>query len=291
MASVDAAGIARLEESVRGRLRRVDRGAHAWLRNSPSDEVLHRLHQEARRLRIEMRLLRRIARGGGPRAGAAREDPLRSLTRAFGRARDADVGLRTVRRVALGAAPRGRAAAEAVVRRYAREADRCHRRLRGVLEGPGFRALLRRVAAEAARPMGGPALERADGAVRKELRRRRRRLIVRLKEARQEPSPSRLHRLRQATRAVRTLRTTVAAMVGGRRPRWPGPLARLQSLLGRLHDLDRVLGGTTPQAARRVRWLEELLAARRARLGREAGRLLEDPGVRRRIRRFARAAA
>ncbi len=270
------------------RARRARDQALAWVKDPGDAEALHRLHQELRRMRVGLAVQKRTLPPDRARQIARLSSRLGALTRAVGETRDRDVTFAVAGRALRRAGPADRRPGnERVLRLLKRDGDARRRALRRRLRAAPWASWISRTAEEAKRESAGPAPARSAAAFETERARRARRLRPRLREARRAPSVGRWHRLRQAIRAVRTLRSLEGEAAGRVPDGGPNSILRLQRRLGRLHDLDRTLavwpeGGPSSEEAGRAG-----LVVRRRALADAVARAAADPSLRRRLRRFA----
>jgi CHAD domain-containing protein len=232
-------------------------------RPHPTPEQLHELHRAMRRLRHALGLWESVLRPRDRTLMKPLDRRLGRLARLVGRVRDRDVMIALIEG---GSLPTPRAAdAPLVARLRARWRDdaRTGRELlRVFLRSERDAHLFEQLSATLTlppRPEGVPSL---PALLDQEEAARRERVRVAHRRARRKGSMARLHRLRIQVRRLRHL-GELRGELDPSRPRLPPPVVRkLQSELGRLHDLDIVLDGIGAQLSARE-WGESLRRERR----------------------------
>lgn len=199
-----------------------------------SPRLLHDLHRELRRARLDLRVLARGSDGTEQRHLRKADGALHELADSAGEARDHDVGAALLRSVVGRAKFRG-AAKKGVVeleRRIEGGATNSRRRLRRVSgrwlrrESPHLPARSTAASRESE--------ERFRRAARKEIVRRHRDLERALARARKRPTVRRLHALRIG---MRRYRNVTAALTRAGAGEFPVSWKKLQKDLGNHHDL------------------------------------------------------
>jgi CHAD domain-containing protein len=217
-------------------------------RPHPAPESLHQLHREMRRLRHALGIWERLLSARDRALVRPLDARLKRLARLIGRVRDRDVMLDLIEGGTL-PAPKGRDAwAVARLRAKLRDDARTGRELlrvylRSERDAHLFEAI--RESAEfvphrGAAPHLAEVLEEEQKDQRSEVRSAHRR-------ARRRPNASRLHQLRIEVRRLRHLGEVRQRLEPKNRAPFPPAVRRLQSRLGRMHDLDIVLQGLDPE--------------------------------------------
>ncbi len=201
----------------------------------PPPGVVHELHRELRRARIDVRVLRRSLPKGERAALRGLEEGLDRLSKLAGEARDSDVLLASLSRLTKGAPPEVRREARSLGLRLSREATVRHRNLRTEARKRLRRASERLPPLERRRASGGEAARRFQRVVTEELGRAHEDLVRSRRRAARRPSVRRLHRLRISLRRLRHLRTSIAQ--APERADLDTGWKRLQRDLGVHHDL------------------------------------------------------
>ncbi len=211
-------------------------------RSHPSPESLHELHREMRRLRHAIAIWERVIAAGPRELARPLDQRLKRLARMVGKVRDRDVVLHLLEGPTLPRPVREDAALVARLRARVRDDARTGRELLRVFLRSerdahlfeGFRGLLEL----RLRPRAG---ERLGEILEDEETRRDSRVRTAHRKARKRPSSTRFHRLRIQVRRLRHLDEVRARLDGARLEEFPPEARRLQTRLGRLHDLDVVL--------------------------------------------------
>jgi CHAD domain-containing protein len=213
------------------------------VRAHPTPESLHELHRQMRRLRHGLALWEELLATHHRELVQPLDRRLKRIARLVGRVRDRDVMLELIEGPTLPrpdpddpqfARLRARLRDDArtgrellrVILRSERDAQ-LFDSLRGSLEFPPLRASTGRLQ---------QLLEEEEARRQKETRAAQRR-------ARRRPTSARMHRLRIRARRLRHLAEFRARLEPSYPSRVATPVRRLQSQLGRLHDLDIVLDG------------------------------------------------
>ncbi len=232
-------------------------------RQHPPPESLHRLHREMRRLRHALVLWQRLLVTRDRELVRPLDLRLKRLASLVGRVRDRDVMIELVEGTSL---PRpSRRDAASVARWLARLRDdaRTGRELlRVYLRSERDDHLLEglRESVEFA-PRKGANLE-LEQILRGERSRRHAEVRAAHRRALRRPSSTQLHRLRIQVRRLRHLSEVHARLRRENRTVFPSSARRLQTRLGRLHDLDIVLQGLDANL-RSTRWARALKTERR----------------------------
>jgi CHAD domain-containing protein len=267
----------RLIERVDGRLQRLVRIAQI------SEEGLHDLHRELRRIRAWLRPWRGLPRPGERELYRAIDRDLQAFSRACGELRDFDVagslllhGLRGVKKDLL-RSPRIALAAEA--RRGRKRLRKLAKILLGGHRLPALASLLARGPTARLQPKWASNLSRV-----------RHRLQLRagsaLRRVRRHATVAALHQLRKCVRSLRLLDES------GRQDRGGAPrpaLHRLVARIGELHDLDLLLRRISSRKGFNAdySWSRKL-SELRSLAKRKAITCLDDPGVLREMQSLTR---
>jgi CHAD domain-containing protein len=233
--------------------------AHAY----PTPESLHGLHREMRRLRHALVVWQRLLPRRDQELVRPLDRRLKRLARLVGRVRDRDVMIALLENGSL--PPPSRRDARSIARWSARLRDdaRTGRELllvylRSERDAHLFEGL-RESVDFVPRKDAGTQLPRVLDAEQAE---RRDDVRSAHRRARRRPTSTRLHHLRIQVRRLRHL-AEVRGRLGGRNGAiFPPATRRLQTRLGRLHDLDLVLGGLDTNLAA-SEWGKALKAERR----------------------------
>ncbi|MCI4338905.1 MAG: CHAD domain-containing protein [Thermoplasmata archaeon] len=233
-------------------------------RPHPSPESLHELHREMRRLRHALALWEQLLASRHRDLVLPLDRRLKRLARLVGRVRDRDVVIELIEGPTLPRPAREEIALVARLRSRLRDDARTGRELLRVFLRSerdahlfeGFRESLEL----AVRPGAGihlaSTLEEEQARRHEEAREAHRR-------ARRRPTSVRLHRLRIQVRRLRHLTEVRTRLEGKTGNTLPPAIRRLQIRLGRLHDLDIVLGDLDPDL-RSTDWVRSLKDERRA---------------------------
>lgn len=234
----------------------VDRGA-------PSPERLHDLHRGMRRLRHALAIWEAVLPDRTRELLRPLDRRLKRLARLIGRVRDRDVVLGLLEGPTLPKPPRPETGRVARLRARLRDDGRTGRELLRVYLQSERDAHLFEGLREGLElpPRRGSATDLAAVFDRAESRRHDK-VRTAHRRARRHPSSTRLHRLRIQVRRLRHLSEVRTRLDGSPLDRFPPAVRRLQSGLGRLHDLDVVLGELGPDL-RATEWVAALRAERR----------------------------
>jgi CHAD domain-containing protein len=213
-------------------------------RPHPTPEGLHELHRSMRRLRHALGFWTRLLRPGDRSLLKPLDRRLGRLARLVGRVRDRDVMLALIEGGSLAAPKPVDAPMVARLRARWRDDARTGRELlRVFLRSERDAHLFEQLAAtltllpRSGAPKNLPVLLDEEEATRRE------QIRVAHRRARRKASASRFHRLRIQVRRLRHL-SELRGALDPEHPALPPPVVRrLQSQLGRLHDLDLVLEG------------------------------------------------
>lgn len=245
-------------------------------RPHPTPENLHELHRSMRRLRHALGFWARLLRTGDRSLLKPLDRRLGRLSRLVGRVRDRDVMLTLLEGGSLPTPKPVDAPLVARLRARWRDDARTGRELlRVFLRSERDAHLFEQLSAtltlppRTGAPRNLPALLDAEEAARRD------RIRVAHRRARRKTTVARFHRLRIQVRRLRHL-GELRSQLDPERPALPPPVVRrLQSQLGRLHDLDIVLDGIGSGLAA-SEWGEALRRERR-RLRRSIESTLHDP--------------
>ncbi|HTW40569.1 MAG TPA: CHAD domain-containing protein [Thermoplasmata archaeon] len=232
-------------------------------RPHPLPESLHQLHREMRRLRHALGIWQRLLSARDRALVRPLDARLKRLARLVGRVRDRDVMLDLIEGGSL-PKPSGRDAwAVARLRSRLRDDARTGRELlrvylRSERDAHLFEGLRESVDFT---PRRGAAPQLAE-VLREEQSERRADVRSAQRRARKRPSSNRLHQLRIEVRRLRHLSEVRRRLQPTNRIAFPSTVRRLQSRLGRLHDLDLVIAGLDPEL-RATAWGQMLKKERR----------------------------
>lgn len=255
-------------------------------------ELLHRFHQEARRLDLALKVLRRLSSRPPRPTERSVAQRLRSLSRLSGEVRDLDIGLDLL---TIGRARRLDAERRERVERLARHFAEGARSGRAVLGAHVRAELAAGLPAELRTRLGRLRSIRSGAAGATVLyrieRRQRARLRRALKRARRRPTIGRLHALRRTLRASLQI-AELADRLRERPARSRSvPIRRLQEELGELHDLDLIAAALEEFEEDDRDGIWGRLLERRAALRGSILERLEAPALRRRLRAIGRSSA
>jgi CHAD domain-containing protein len=232
-------------------------------RPHPSPESLHHLHREMRRLRHALTIWQRLLASRDEALVRPLDRRLKRLARLVGRVRDRDVMIDLIEGGSLPRPRRQEVASVARLRARLRDDARTGRELlrvflRSERDAHLFEGL-RESVEFVPRPTAGAHLGKV---LEEELALRDQGVRAAHRRARRRPSSSRLHRLRIQVRRLRHLTEVRARLERSDHATLPPGARRLQARLGRLHDLDIVLGGLDADL-RSTEWAEALKRERR----------------------------
>ncbi|HLN51834.1 MAG TPA: CHAD domain-containing protein [Thermoplasmata archaeon] len=226
----------------------VDRSVDTVIRRPhPPAPLLHDLHRDMRRLVGGLSVWAQVL----PKRDATKLELLipraRRLSRLVGRVRDKDVTIALFSRYAQETDDAEEAARILRFLMRLRDDARTGRELlRAFLRTERERGLFAEIGAFVTRPPARGPSERLRRLLAEEAATRHGRVTRARERARRRPSPERLHRLRIRVRQLRHFADLVAEVAPESVGRVPLVLRRLQSRLGRLHDLDVALGTLDP---------------------------------------------
>ena len=211
-------------------------------RPHPTSESLHALHRELRRLRHALAIWERVLAARPRELVRPLDQRLKRLARLVGKVRDRDVVLRLLEGPTLPRPVREDASLVARLRARVRDDARTGRELLRVFLRSERDAHLfegvREILELPSRPRAGARLGKI---LEEEARLRHERVRAAHRKARKRPSSSRFHRLRIQVRRLRHLSEVRSRLDGAQLKEFPTEARRLQTRLGRLHDLDIVL--------------------------------------------------
>lgn len=214
------------------------------VRPHPPPESLHHLHREMRRLRHALAIWQRLLVSRDEALVRPLDRRLKRLARLVGRVRDRDVMIDLIEGPSLPRPPRRDARAVARLRARLRDDARTGRELLRVFLRSERDAHLFEGLRESVEFTPRPtAAAHLHDVLNEEQAQRDRDVRSAHRRARRRPSSTRLHRLRIQVRRLRHLREVRARLEQSSHTTFPPLVRRLQSRLGRLHDLDIVLGG------------------------------------------------
>jgi CHAD domain-containing protein len=206
--------------------------------NQMTANYLHQLHRSLRGTRVLVQLLERGARGSERSNLATLDSRLRTLARLVGSIRDFDVSADLLE----SATPRPAAAGTSKVLRgaivrFREDALAGRELLRAYLDTERHRGLVQEVSRLP--PLSRERDPALQGALEREHVDRHDRLRGARRRALRKPSSRRIHAVRIELRRTRHL---LELKQSSETEPFPRPLARLQAEMGRLHDLDLLLG-------------------------------------------------
>lgn len=246
-------------------------------RPHPSPESLHDLHRAMRRLRHALALWERLLPATRRASLRPLDRRLTRLARLVGQVRDRDVMLELIEGTTLPKPPPDETDRLARLRARLRDDGRTGRELLKVFlrseRDEGLFEELRRVLEYPSRAGGVAGLRQI---LAEEEQDRREGAQAARRKARRRPTSDRLHRLRIRLRRLRHLGELERQVDPGRATPASPAFRRLLSDLGRLHDLDVVLGGLDPDTVSTA-WGDRLRRSRR-RLRRKLRRSIATPG-------------
>ena len=213
-------------------------------RPHPPPESLHVLHREMRRLRHALGIWERVLSARDRALVRPLDARMKRLARLVGRVRDRDVMLDLIEGGTLPTPTGADVGAVARLRAKLRDDARTGRELlRVYLRSErdshlfeGLRECVDFVPRRGAAPQLAAVLDEEQAELRADVRAAHRR-------ARKRPSSNRLHQLRIEVRRLRHLGEVRRRLDPKNRPAFPAAVRRLQSRLGRMHDLDLVIAG------------------------------------------------
>lgn len=204
------------------------------LRSHADEDSVHRARVAVRRLRSDLRTFL-------PLWDAAWACDLRERSRwlqdGFSAARDGDVLMERLQRRCTELPEADRRSAEAALQPLRAERNAAYERLRAMVGGPQYAALLRELAEAAARPpFTESAAEPACDAIPAIVGGAWATLRKRVRERSRPPADRELHRIRIAAKRLRYAVEAVVPAAGRRARRFARALERLQTILGDQHD-------------------------------------------------------
>lgn len=212
-------------------------------RPHPTSESLHELHREMRRLRHALAIWERVLADRQRELIRPLDLRLKRLARLIGRVRDRDVVLHLLEGPTLPRPVREDAALVTRLRSRLRDDARTGRELlRVFLRSERDAHLFEGLREILELPPRSGAGAKLRTILDREQERRHDRVRSAHRKARRRPSSGRLHRLRIQVRRLRHLSEVRTQIDGTTLAEFPSEAKRLQTRLGRLHDLDVVLG-------------------------------------------------
>ena len=232
-------------------------------RPHPSPESLHELHREMRRLRHALAVWERLLASRQRELVRPLDRRLKRLARLVGRVRDRDVVIDLIEGPKLPRPTHEDGALVTRLRTRLRDDARTGRELLRVFLRSERDAHLFEGLRESLElgPRPGAAA-RLVAVLDEEQARRHEGVRAAHRKARRRASSTRLHRLRIQVRRLRHLTEVRGRLAGKTRATFPPAVRRLQTRLGRLHDLDIVLGDLDPDL-RSSAWARSLKRERR----------------------------
>jgi|HubBroStandDraft_1064217.scaffolds.fasta_scaffold03242_4 CHAD domain-containing protein len=232
-------------------------------RPHPSPESLHDLHREMRRLRHAIGIWQQLLPTRHRELIGPLDRRLKRLARLVGRVRDRDVMLGLIEGSTLPRPSREEAEMLGRLRVRLRDDARTGRELlRVFLHSERDAHLFEGLRESLELPPRRTPKELLARILEEEQSVRHAGVRAAHRKARRRPSSARLHRLRIEVRRLRHLTEVRAHLSRGRPREFPPAVRRLQTRLGRLHDLDVVLGGLDNEL-RSSEWAAELRRERR----------------------------
>ncbi len=237
----------------------------------PTAGSLHRLHRELRRLRSGLTLWERLLAPKERERLRPLDRRLKRLARLVGRIRDRDIAIQLLAHLDQPGWPTDEIARLTELRTQLRDDARTGRELlRAFLRAERAAQLFETVAARWRAPRVRYRIRDVRGVLKKATERGEDRIADAYRDARRKPSTARMHRLRLRVRSLKHVTDLARTLDPAHTPSTPVLRRRLQSELGRLHDLDVVLqsigdeiGGTAWADTLRAR-RKELRASARA---------------------------
>ena len=206
----------------------------ALLRMHMDPEVVHKARVATRRLRSDLRSLMPLL---DEEWATTLRDRIKWLADELGSVRDADVLLMRLRRDASRLPAADAQAAEAVTDRFAAQTTAARERLRSVLREPKYVALLDELVTAAAQPKlapqaEAPALDVLPSLVDEPWSK----LCRAIHNLEPEPPDEKLHQVRIKAKRCRYAAEAIEPACGKDAKRFARRVAKLQSVLGDLHD-------------------------------------------------------
>jgi CHAD domain-containing protein len=206
----------------------------ALLRLHMDPEIVHKARVATRRLRSDLRSLMPLLDEEWARSLRGR---IAWLADELGSVRDADVLLARLRRDAARLPSADGQAAEAVTDRFAAQSTAARERLKNVLREPRYVALLDELVTAAADPKLAPAAQSPAAHVLPSLVEEPWRKLCRaIHNLEPEPPDEKLHQVRIKAKRCRYAADAIAPACGKGAKRFARRVARLQTILGDLHD-------------------------------------------------------
>jgi CHAD domain-containing protein len=213
-------------------------------RAHPTPESLHQLHREMRRLRHALSLWQQLLTTRHQELVRPLDRRLKRLARLVGKVRDRDVMIDLIEGPSLPRPSREDIELLARLRARLRDDARTGRELiRVFLRSERDAHLFEGLRESLELPTRKAPKELLANVLDEEHVRRREGVRVAHRKARRRPSSVRLHRLRIEVRRLRHMTEVRMHLDRGLTRAFPPAVRQLQSRLGRLHDLDVVLGG------------------------------------------------
>jgi CHAD domain-containing protein len=206
----------------------------APLRAAMDPESVHQARVATRRLRSALRTFLPIL---DETWAAGLRDTIAWLADELGAVRDADILVARVRRAAVHLDEANAQPVSAVIRHFARAAAEARRRLSATLHDPRYIALLEELVQAATQPrIIAHGSEPAAAIVPPLVDEPWKKLRKAVEDAGDDPDDEHLHRIRIKAKHCRYAAEAVAAVVGKPMLRFARRLAKLQRILGEVHD-------------------------------------------------------
>ena len=232
-------------------------------RTYPSPESLHQLHREMRRLRHALSIWERLLTTRHRALVRPLDRRLKRLARLVGRVRDRDVMIELIEGPSLPRPSGPDVEAVARLRARLRDESRTGRELLGVfLRSERDAHLFEGLREGLELRTRGASGAHLTHLLNDEQARRHDDVRVAHRKARRRPNSARLHRLRIQVRRLRHLAEVRTRLDPTDPETFPPAVRRIQTRLGRLHDLDVVLAGLDAEL-RSTPWARSLKHERR----------------------------
>lgn len=206
----------------------------ALLRLHMDPETVHKARVATRRLRSDLRSLMPLL---DEEWAQSLRDRIKWLADELGSVRDADVLLHRLRCDASSLPPSDAQAAEAVTDRFAAQATSARERLKNVLREPGYVALLDELVTAATDPKLGPqAQATAIDVLPSLVDEPWRKLCRAIHNLEPDPPDDALHKVRIKAKRCRYAAEAIEPVCGKDAKRFAKRVAKLQTILGDLHD-------------------------------------------------------
>jgi CHAD domain-containing protein len=213
----------------------------------PTAGSLHRLHRELRRLRSGLAIWEQLLDPRERERLKPLDRRLKRLARLVGRIRDRDIAIQLLAHIDQPEWPPEEIARLAEFRTQQRDDARTGRELlRAFLRAERASQLFEAVAGRWRAPRVRYRVRDVRDVLRRACERGEERVRSAHRTARKKPTVARMHRLRLRVRSLRHVTDLARTLDPTHTPPTPALRRRLQAELGRLHDLDVVLGSIAP---------------------------------------------